>query len=170
VRQSPGFGEFYEANYSRIVALVAALLGDRHEAQDVAQEAFARAFARWSRLGNYELPEAWVRKVAMRIAIDSTRRVRRAIGLSAKLTALRQQPAPGPAESLEFTPLGSALMRLPLREREVLVLRYVADLPVEDIARDCGLPSGTVKTRLATGRRHLERELAKQGAEVPNAG
>jgi RNA polymerase sigma-70 factor, ECF subfamily len=170
MRQDAGFCEFYEANYARTVALVTALLGDRHEAQDVAQEAFARALARWSRLGSYELPEAWVRKVAVRIAIDSTRRVRRAIGLSVKLTAQRQAPEPAPEESLPFSPLGGALMRLPMREREVLVLHYLADLPVQTIARDCNLPSGTVKARLAAGRRRLERELALQGTVVPDAG
>src|ERR1022692_4964894 len=170
MRQDAGFCEFYEANYARTVALVTALLGDRHEAQDVAQEAFARALARGSRLGSYELPEAWVRKVAVRIAIDSTRRVRRAIGLSVKLTAQRQAPEPAPEESLTFSPLGGALMRLPMREREVLVLHYLADLPVQTIARDCGLPSGTVKARLAAGRRRLERELALQGTGVPDAG
>lgn len=169
MRQDAGFGEFYEANYARTVALVAALLGDRHEAQDVAQEAFARALARWSRLGGYELPEAWVRKVAVRIAIDSTRRVRRAVGLSVRLSAQRQAPAPAVEESLPFSPLGDALMRLPMREREVLVLHYLADLPVQTIARDCGLPSGTVKARLAAGRRRLERELAQLGTVVPDA-
>lgn len=64
------FQEFYEANYGRIVAMVTTVLGDRHEAEAAAQEAFARAFTRWSRLGGYDLPEAWVRQVASRIAID----------------------------------------------------------------------------------------------------
>ncbi len=80
MRQDADFQDVYEASYCRIVALVTAVLGDRHEAQDVAQEAFARALTWWPRLGNYELPEAWVRKVALRIAIDSTRRARRAVG------------------------------------------------------------------------------------------
>ena len=57
-------------------------------------------------------------------------------------------------------------MRLRLPEREVVVLHYLADMPVEAIARDCGLPVGTVKTRLAAGRQHLERELAQRPEEV----
>ena len=68
MRQDAEFQEFYEANYGRIVAMVAVVLGDRHQAEDVAQEAFARALTRWSRIGGYELPEAWVRRVALRIA------------------------------------------------------------------------------------------------------
>lgn len=71
------FQDFYLASYGRTVAMVAAILGSRHEAEDVAQEAYARALARWSRLHGYDVPEAWVRKVALRIAIDAGRRHRR---------------------------------------------------------------------------------------------
>jgi RNA polymerase sigma-70 factor (ECF subfamily) len=58
---------------------------------------------------------------------------------------------------------------LPLREREVLALHYLADLPVEAIARERGLPAGTVKTRLAAGRRRLEAELTQRPEAVPDA-
>lgn len=169
MRRDAEFQEFYEANYGRIVAMVAVVLGDRHQAEDVAQEAFARALTRWSRIGGYELPEAWVRRVALRIAIDSGRRFRRAIRVSVKLAAQRQATEPEPADSLAFTALGAALRRLPLREREVLALHYLADLPVEAIARERGLPAGTVKTRLASGRRRLEAELTQRPEAVPDA-
>jgi RNA polymerase sigma-70 factor, ECF subfamily len=169
VRQDAEFQEFYEANYGRTVAMVAVVLGDRHQAEDVAQEAFARALTRWSRIGGYELPEAWVRRVALRIATDSGRRFRRAIRVSARLAAQRQAAEPEPGDSLAFTALGAALARLPLREREVLALHYLADLPVEAIARERGLPAGTVKTRLAAGRRRLEAELTQRPEAVPDA-
>jgi RNA polymerase sigma-70 factor, ECF subfamily len=156
------FEEFYYATYGRTVALVAAITGSRHEAEDVAQEAYARALARWSRLRGYDLPEAWVRKVALRIAIDSRRRLRRNLAATVRLTAQRRLAGPEPADDLKFTPLGMALLGLPLHEREVIVLHYVADLPVHVIARESGLPLGTVKTRLAAGRRHLEQCLASQ--------
>jgi RNA polymerase sigma-70 factor (ECF subfamily) len=160
VRHSGEFQEFYEANYGRIVAMVAAVLGDRDEAEDVAQETFARALTRWSRLAGYELPEAWIRRVALRIAIDSGRRRRRRGRTAQRLSAQRQLPDPEPGDALRYTALGAALLKLPLREREVVVLHYLADLPVEAIARDCELPLGTVKTRLAAGRQHLGKELA----------
>src|ERR1017187_1054441 len=112
VRQDAEFQEFYEANYGRIVAMVAVVLGDRHQAEDVAQEAFARALTRWSRIGGYELPEAWVRRVALRIATDSGRRFRRAIRVSVKIAAQRQATEPEPCDSLAFTALGAALRRL----------------------------------------------------------
>lgn len=169
MRQEAEFREFYEANYGPVVAMVTAVLGDRDQAQDVAQEAFARALARWSRIGVYELPEAWVRRVALRIAVDFGRRLRRALRISVKLAAQRQTAQPGPGDSLGFSALGGALRRLPVREREVLALHYLCDLPVEAIARECGLPLGTVKTRLAAGRRHLEAELTRRPEAVPDA-
>jgi RNA polymerase sigma-70 factor (ECF subfamily) len=166
VRHSGEFQEFYEASYGRILAVIAAMTGDRHEAEDIVQEAFARALVRWSRLGGYDQPEAWVRRVALRIAIDSGRRRRRVAAMSARLSAQRQPPRPEPADALKFTALGAALLRLRVPEREVVVLHYVADLPVEAIARECRLPVGTVKTRLAAGRQHLHAELAKRPEAV----
>jgi RNA polymerase sigma-70 factor (ECF subfamily) len=173
LRRNTEFEDFYQASYGRLVALLLAVLGDKLEAEDVAQEAFARALARWPRLSTYDLPEAWVRRVALRLAVDSGRRWRRATRLSARLRGGRPEPVPEPGDGVAFSALGSALMRLPLREREVLVLHYFADMTAEHIAAERGLPTGTVKTRLVTGRRRLERELAadaETGAEAePNA-
>ena len=152
MKQSRDFEDFYAANYGKITALVAAVIGDRHEADDIAQEAFARALARWPRVSGYELPEAWVRQVAMRLAIDSARRLRRTLRALPLLRAAGSAEAHEPGDSLAFTALGRVLSGIPLREREVLVLYYVADLPVEQIAHDRGIPAGTVKSRLAAGR------------------
>jgi RNA polymerase sigma-70 factor, ECF subfamily len=160
------FEEFYQASYGRTVALVAAITGSRHEAEDVAQEAYARALARWRRLRGYDLPEAWVRKVALRIAIDSGRWRRRNLAVGVRLAAQRRPAGPEPADDLKYSPIGVALLGLPLHERQVIVLHYVADLPVHVIARESGLPIGTVKTRLAAGRRHLEQCLTKRSEGV----
>jgi RNA polymerase sigma-70 factor, ECF subfamily len=158
LRHDEQFEEFYQASYGRTFALVAAITGSRHEAEDVAQEAYARALARWSRLRGYDLPEAWVRKVALRIAIDSRRGLRRNLAAAARLAAQRRPAGPEPADDLKYTPM----LGLPLHERQVIVLHYVADLPVYVIAREFGLPLGTVKTRLAAGRRHLEQRLTSR--------
>jgi RNA polymerase sigma-70 factor, ECF subfamily len=162
------FQEFYQANYRSIVAVVVAILGNRAEAEDVTQEAFARALARWRRVSAYDLPEAWVRRVALHLAIDSARRVRRAASLRARVTANPVPPPSDPLDPLPSTRLLAALLRVPLRQREVLVLHYLADLPVAVIAVDRGLSTGTIKSRLAAGRRRLEAELTKS-AEASDA-
>lgn len=111
MQQSRDFEDFYAANYGKIAALVTAVTGDRHEAHDIAQETFARALARWPRVSGYELPEAWVRQVAMRLAVDSARRIRRTLRAVPLLRADGRPPAPEPepGESLAFTALGQAL-------------------------------------------------------------
>jgi RNA polymerase sigma-70 factor (ECF subfamily) len=162
------FTEFYEASYGRMVALLAAVVGDRHQAEDIAQEAYARALARWRRVARYDLSEAWVRQVALRLCIDLGRRMRRAVRLSA-LMAAGQRGQAEPRDPLAATTLSVALMRLPLPQRQVLVLYYLADLPVEDIARDCGISMGTVRNRLAAARQRLERELSESEGEVASA-
>ncbi|HUA40793.1 MAG TPA: sigma-70 family RNA polymerase sigma factor [Streptosporangiaceae bacterium] len=163
------FEEFYLANYGRTVAIAAAVLGSRLEAEDVAQEAFTRALARWSRLSRYELPEAWVRQVALRLAIDSGRRVRRTIRVTVKMAAQRHLPQPDAADSLPFTALGDALKRLPPQQRQLVALYYLADMSVADIARESDVAVGTVKARLASARQHIERELSEQTGAISDA-
>lgn len=161
VRSGEDFQDFYQASYGRTVAMVAGILGSRPEAEDVAQEAYARALARWSRVRGYDLPEAWVRKVALRIAIDHGRRLRRGLLTTARLAAARPPAGPEPGDDLRYTPLGAALLELPLRERQVVVLHYLADLSVDAISRECSMPASTVKTRLAAARRHLGQRLSR---------
>ena len=74
-----------------------------------------------------------------------------------------------PARSPEQLALAAALARLPLRYRQVLVLHYGADLSVEETARQLGLPTGTVKSRLARGRAALQRQLTDHGEEAARA-
>jgi RNA polymerase sigma-70 factor, ECF subfamily len=166
VHSSDEFRQFYQASYGRTLAMVAGITGSRSEAEDIAQEAYARALIRWTLLRGYQLPEAWVRKVALRLAIDAGRRHRRRLAAAIRLAAERRAAEPGPGEDLRFGPLGPALLSLPLREREVLVLHYLADLPVDAIAGELGLPAGTVKARLSAGRRHLEEQLTAHPESV----
>src|SRR5918996_1464933 len=71
------FDRFYAAAFARLVGQLALVTGDRHEAEDVVQEAMARAAPRWARLRAYDAPEAWVRRVAFNLAVSGRRRARR---------------------------------------------------------------------------------------------
>jgi len=150
------FEGFYRANYARLVGQMVAVVGDVHEAEDVVQEAFARASLHWSRVRGYHAPEAWVRRVALNYALSGLRRAR-----YRRLAAERlgQFGEAVPAATAEVVDMVAALRRLPLRQREVLVLYYVVELPVTEIGLHLRLPVGTVKSRLARGRTALARQL-----------
>ena len=149
------FEEFFAATYGRLVGLLFAFLHDRAQAEDAVQDALASAWLRWPVLRRYHDPEAWVRMVAFRRAVDHHRRNARQLRALVRLGA----PPPLPPAGAEHVDLVRALGRLPLAQREVLVLHYVAALEVDRIAAELQVPAGTVKSRLARGRAALAQEL-----------
>ncbi|QGN46255.1 SigE family RNA polymerase sigma factor [Micromonospora sp. WMMC415] len=146
-----GFEEFYRSTRHRVVTVLYALGGDLSEAQDAAQEAYVRAWQRWSTISAYDDAEAWVRTVGHRLLINRWRKIRN--GLSA-YRRHGPDPATGPP-SENTVALVTALRRLPAEQRQAIVLHHLADLSVADIAVQTGTPTGTVKARLARGRKTL---------------
>jgi RNA polymerase sigma-70 factor (ECF subfamily) len=157
------FEELFAASYGRLVGLLFAFLHDRAQAEDAVQDAFASALLRWRVVRGYHDPEAWVRTVALRRAIDHQRRTARQRRALLRLGP----PASLPPVDAEHLDLVRALRRLPLTQREVLVLHYVAELAVERVATELRLPVGTVKSRLARGRATLAQQL-QAGANTPD--
>jgi RNA polymerase sigma-70 factor (ECF subfamily) len=156
------FAGFYKASYQRLLGQLFAVTGDLAEAENVLQEAYARAFARWAQVRAYDLPEAWVRRVALNLAAMAARRLRRRAA-----ALLRLGPPPTiPELSSELLDLHDALRGLPLGQRQVVVLHHLVSLPVEEVAGELGVPAGTVKSRLARGRRALAQALETDRPEV----
>jgi RNA polymerase sigma-70 factor (ECF subfamily) len=154
---SSSFEEFYTGTVGRLLGALFLMTGDLHEAEEVVQEAFARASLHWTRLRDYDLPEAWVRRVAMNLATDRARTLQRQAR-----ALLRIGPPPElPAVSIETLALVQALRTLPLRQRQAIVLHHLVDLPVEEVAQTLAMPSGTVKSLLARGRRALAAKLGE---------
>jgi RNA polymerase sigma-70 factor (ECF subfamily) len=149
------FDAFYAASYSRLVGQLFVVLGDLNEAEDVVQEAFTRAAARWPRVRTYEAPEAWVRRVALNQAFTTMRRAKRQLRLLGRLAPAREAPEM-PSDVLDVL---AAMRRLPANQREVLVLHYLIELPLDEVARHLRIPDGTVRSRLARGRRALATAL-----------
>lgn len=145
------FDAFYRATRQRLFEFLYALTGDAAEAQDVLHEAYARAWQRWSMVSGYEAPEAWVRVVARRIAVSRWRKAR------SRFAAHRRAGPPGalPGPDPDTIALIAALARLPVEQRTAIVLHHLCDLSVADVARETDVPVGTVKARLARGRRAL---------------
>jgi RNA polymerase sigma-70 factor, ECF subfamily len=158
------FEAFYRAAYTRLVGQLFLIVGDIHEAEDCVQEAFVRAALRWRSLREYELPETWVRRVAVNLANDGFRRTRRRLLALARIGEREQVPA----VSVENLELAAALGRLARPHRQVVVLHHLLDLPVDEVARQLDVPVGTVKSRLARARETLSRSLGtdREGADV----
>jgi RNA polymerase sigma-70 factor, ECF subfamily len=158
LRDETSFEEFYAAVFNRLVGQLFLVTGSLPEAEDVVQEAFTRAAGRWTRLRDYDVPEIWVRRVAINLATDGFRRARRRLLLAARLV-----PDPHPPPTLDGVAVAEALQRLPLAQRQVVVLHYLLDLPVDQVAAELGVPIGTVKSRLARARAALVTRLAPEG-------
>jgi RNA polymerase sigma-70 factor (sigma-E family) len=140
------FEETFERLYSRAYSVAFQLLGRRSESEDVAQETLARAFVHWRKIRAH--PEGWVVKVAGNLSIDSWRRNRR---LQHGETGLIEGAAPTPGPDVARVDLHRALRKLSRRQREVLVLRFLADLPEADVAEALGCSTGSVKVHASRG-------------------
>ena len=151
------FDDFYASNYGRFVVQLYAVTGNLPDAEDAVQEAFARASVHWGRVRAYELPEAWVRRVALNVAFTGLRRARRVMDV---LT--RAEPPPPPPLPSATVELVEALGKLPLHFRQVLVLHYLADRQVHQIADELGVAEGTVKSRLFRGREAMAALLGEE--------
>jgi RNA polymerase sigma-70 factor, ECF subfamily len=157
VADTEGFEEFYLATVGRLLGQLFPVTGDLHEAEEIVQEAYARASTHWARLRDYDVPEAWVRRVAMNLAADRARGLRRQARAMLKLS-----PAPEVlGASVEALALAEALRGLPIRQRQVLVLHYLVDLPVDQVAHTLRMPEGTVKSLLSRGRQMLASKLGE---------
>jgi RNA polymerase sigma-70 factor (ECF subfamily) len=155
------FDELYQARYGDIVAMMHALVGDLTEAQDLAQEAFCRAWQRWRTVSEYDEPLAWIRRVAMNLATSRWRRLR-----VAKAHLRRERPADVPPLGPDHVALVAALRRLPVDQRRAVVLHHLVDLPVAEVASELQVAVGTVKSWLHRGRAALAADLDDSGAEV----
>ncbi|MEV6304904.1 SigE family RNA polymerase sigma factor [Actinoplanes sp. NPDC051861] len=155
------FDGFYAAHFQSLTIQLYAYTGDLPGAQDVVQEAFLRALARWRRLSAMDDPLAWVRRVAWNLATSQWRRARTA-ALFLRRNRLENAPEPGP----DRVALADALATLPARHRRVVILHYLADQSVRDIANQVGVPEGTVKAWLHRGRTALAAHLTEKEDET----
>jgi RNA polymerase sigma-70 factor (ECF subfamily) len=140
----PTFEMLFSREYQPVVRSMYAFTGDRAAAEDLAQEAFARLFQAWDRISSYERPDAWVRRVAINLALSARRRRR---------YLRRPEPVPGP--STEPLDVRRAILQLPGMQRAVVVLYYLEDRPISDVAQIVGCAESTVRVHLHRARHRL---------------
>jgi RNA polymerase sigma-70 factor (sigma-E family) len=149
----------HREHFLHLTRLAAMLVGDRQTAEDIVQDVFAAMQGRWRRFSEPDRALRYLRASVINGARTALRRRR---------TAVRYQPDPPPDEApadelalahLRDRSVRDALARLPSRQQEVILLRYLEDLSVADTARALGISSGAVKSSAGRAMRSLAAML-----------
>ena len=150
--------QLYAAHYAGLVRLAVLLLRDQGLAEDVVQDSFVAMHGRWDRVDPDRAP-AYLRQTVVNRARSALRH---------RAVVVRHPPEPGPDAAPADEPLLrdegrarvlDALAGLPVRQREVLVLRHYLELSEAEIARTLGISRGAVKSHASRGAAALRRTL-----------
>lgn len=157
------FDDVFRDDYRDVVRVVSPIVGSVADGEAIAQDAFLKAFVRWRRIGRYDRPGAWVRRVAIRDAVRVAERDRR-----------RPAPAAPPSRDLEHAVVARldvvrVLGRLSPRQRACVVLHHLADQPVADVADALGCNESTVRVHLHRARAALAALLDPDSDAHPDS-
>jgi len=174
------FGELVSRHQSLVVNFCYRMLGNKEDAEDVAQETFLRAFAAIRKFQPRAKLSTWLLTIARNLALNLIRNQRRRVQSAdqaccsekpVQATDLASSRNPGPDEVLlrkERTEyLHRALLELSDTHRTIIVLRDFEDMTYEEIARIMGCRKGTVKSRLSRARGHLAEILLRSEMATP---
>jgi RNA polymerase sigma-70 factor (sigma-E family) len=160
------FAVFFSARFEWARRIAYAMCGSWPDAEEIAQTAFVKMYARWAKV-RIETVDAYLRTTLTRVFLDTKRRGRAREQMVAELPDMIAPDDAGPAERLA---LRAALLRVPPGQRAVLVLRYVADLSIEQVASALGCSTGTVKSQTARGLAALRVAYEHNDAKVEMRG
>jgi RNA polymerase sigma factor (sigma-70 family) len=153
------YARLFDAEFSNVRRTVYVLVGNGPAAEDLTQDAFVQLLLHWSKVSQYERPDAWVRRVAIRLAVRHLKREGR--------RTLVESSVPPPAESTGLDPtLWANVLGLPAKQRAVLVLFYLEDLPMKDVAATLGMSESTGFVHLHRARRRLAAVLGEESVDV----
>jgi RNA polymerase sigma-70 factor (sigma-E family) len=157
------FTAFAQANTPALYRIAYLLCGDQHRAQDLVQLALERTFKAWKKVGDGD-PFAYARRVLATARIDTWRRTRREVLTDdpASSTQVRSAPA-SDAQLAERDRLVRALMSLSVKQRRVVVLRYLLDRSESDTAAELGISTGTVKSTASRALARLRTLVVPDG-------
>ena len=162
------FERLYQASYGKILGTLTAMLGDRAAAEDCVQDAFERAYKKWSTWQPIAPAEAWVHRIAVNAAVSHQRKMKlREVGEVIRRIG-RPGLAPDPQVLAENSDLAAALAKLPPKQAAVIVLRHYHGYTNRAIAQALGVPERTVASRLAVAKERLRKVL--KDSYGPEAG
>lgn len=167
------FAELVENYKDKIYAFLYRMTGNREDANDLAQDVFLKVYSNLHGFDQTMRFSPWLYRIAQNLAIDFLRKKKNVVyldeptGEDNDMQWQLESADPSPDAVVEFNDfqrsLEAALSGLPPMYKSVLLLRFVHDLPYEDIARITDLPLTTVKTRLHRAREALRQCLIKKG-------
>jgi RNA polymerase sigma factor (sigma-70 family) len=149
---------FFRAEFPAVLRTLTLIMRDPARAEELSQDAFVQLLRHWPKVAGYDQPHAWVRRVAIRLAMRAVRR-RRLISI-VRLDMLSVAAAPA-ASRID---LSDAIGRLSGAQRAAIVLHYFEDRPVADVAAMLGCAEATARVHLHRGRNRL-RELIGEGRD-----
>jgi RNA polymerase sigma-70 factor (ECF subfamily) len=153
------YSSFFRAEFIHVVRTSYLIVHDRERAEDVAQEAFIQLLAHWHKVTRYERPEAWVRRVAIRIATRSARRER-------QRPVLEQTMDPPPSFVPQDVDLLNAIKKLPPQQRAAVALFYFEDRPLPEVAHIIGCSHSAAKVHVFNARKRLAELLGEEVVDV----
>jgi RNA polymerase sigma factor (sigma-70 family) len=156
---SESFDSFYEDEYPRVLGSLRLVARTWAEAEEAAQDAFAKALVKWSSVSKARRPGTWVYVVALR---DLRRRERRQSSQSALADGLVGDVADHATAVTTAVTTAMALAKLPPRQRLAVVLRFHADLSVREVSEVMRCSEGTVKSTLHAALQHLRVDLVDE--------
>jgi RNA polymerase sigma factor (sigma-70 family) len=156
------YADFFRAEFAAVTRTAYLVLHDRDAAEDVSQDAFTQLHLNWAKISRYDRPDAWVRRVAIRMAVRAVRRHRLLDGLLGRLEA----PRPEGGADLD---LAAALLRLPPQQRAAIALHYYEDRPLTEVAKILSCSHATAKVHVFKARRRLALLLGEPDPEGTDA-
>ncbi len=158
-----GFGERIAENQRRVFHIAYGVLGNSADAEEVAQEAFLRAYQKFSSLREADKFRAWVNRIVFRLALNRQRGYRRRLARDAawQITETRAMidGARDAEQRVMLERLRREIERLPQKFRSVLQLSLVEEMDAADVGAVLGIPAGTVRSRVHTARKLLLEEM-----------
>ena len=164
--QSVAFGQLVTKYQDRLYNSVVHVVGSKEDARDVVQDAFVQAFIKLDTFKRTSAFYTWLYRIAFNVAISHRRKQRPTVSLDAVREMTGGEPCDGgdtPEQYMEqqdrAAQVQTALSRLSVEHRGVLVLREIDGCPYETIAEVLDVPVGTVRSRLHRARMHMREEL-----------
>lgn len=152
VAEETSFEEFYGANFKRVFTALCLITGDRHEAEEVAQDSFLRLYERWDRVGAVDDPTAYVFRVSMNVFRNRYRRA--SLGMRRALSL-----APAATDDLAAVETHDEVVRLlrglDRKQRAAVLLTAILDYSAEEAGRMLGLRASSVRSLTSRARNEM---------------